>query len=358
VMGGAAARYRKTHGSGARSGLLHAGLELRTDSTLADLWHAAARTRLADCWGAMNPCNRARNNVVDLAAYVEEDLSLTRRVRLLGGVRAGAYLWNVKDLSPVTAGTMDTIAGTATATIVSPKLSAIVTATDELDVFVNTGLGYHSNDARSAVASDGDGALARAIGAETGARLSVGNELRASVAAWYLRLASEQVWSGDLGGTEPSDPTRRYGLDLDWQWNPRAWLGLDANVALGRSTFLASRGNGGALALAPRIMGGGGVTVRRGTSFAALRFRGIGDRPANDDGSLTAQGFGLVDVVAQHAFGATTVGLSVENLLDADWREAQLAEESRVAPTADLVEDVHFTPGAPLTALVTLSRSL
>jgi outer membrane receptor protein involved in Fe transport len=166
------------------------------------------------------------------------------------------------------------------------------------------------------------------------------------------------VWSGDLGGTEPSDPTRRYGLDLDWQWNPRAWLGLDANVALGRSTFLASRGNGGALALAPRIMGGGGVTVRRGTSFAALRFRGIGDRPANDDGSLTAQGFGLVDVVAQHAFGATTVGLSVENLLDADWREAQLAEESRVAPTADLVEDVHFTPGAPLTALVTLSRSL
>jgi hypothetical protein len=292
------------------------------------------------------------------ATYVEEDRSIGPRLRLLGGVRADTFLWHVTDLSPVTAGTMDAVGGSATSAIVSPKLSAIITASEDLDVFVNTGLGFHSNDARAAVASDGVGALARAIGAETGARLAVGDELKASFAAWYLHLASEQVWSGDLGGTEPSDPTRRYGLDLDRQWSPRPWLGLDSNVALGRSTFVANRGNGGALALAPRVMGGGGVTVRRGTSFAAVRFRGIGDRPANDDGSLTAQGYGLVDVVAQRALGATTLGLTIENLLDADWREAQFAEESRVSPTGDLAEDVHFTPGAPLTALLTLSRAL
>ncbi|MBZ0232019.1 MAG: TonB-dependent receptor, partial [Deltaproteobacteria bacterium] len=98
--------------------------------------------------------------------------------------------------------------------------------------------------------------------------------------------------------------------------------------------------------------------MMRGASFAAVRFRGIGDRPANDDGSLTAEGYGLVDVVAQHTLGKTTLGISIENLLDADWREAQFADESRVAPTTDLVEDVHFTPGAPLTALVTISRAL
>lgn len=331
---------------------------MRADSTVADLWHTAARARLAGCWGRMNPCNRGHNDVVNAAAYGEKDLTLTRRVRLLGGVRADAFLWHVKDLDPETAGTMDTIGDDATAAIVNPKLSAIVTASDELDVFVNTGLGFHSNDARSAVATGGDGALARAIGAEAGARLAVGNELRASVAAWYLHLASEQVWSGDLGGTEPSDPTRRYGLDLDWQWSPRPWLGLDANVALGRSTFVGNGGNGGAVALAPRIMGGGGATVRRGTSFAAVRFRGIGDRPASDNGALVADGHALVDVVAQHARGKTTIGLSIENLLDADWREAQVAEESRVAPGAELRDDVHFTPGAPLTALVTLSREL
>jgi hypothetical protein len=210
VLGGAAARYRRTHGSGGRSGLVHAGVELRTDSTVADLWHSAARTRLDTCWGQMNPCNRARNDVVDLAAYVEEDRSIGPRLRLLGGVRADTFLWHVTDLSPVTAGTMDAVSGSATSAIVSPKLSAIITASEDLDVFVNTGLGFHSNDARAAVASDGVGALARAIGAETGARLAVGDELKASFAAWYLHLASEQVWSGDLGGTEPSDPTRRY----------------------------------------------------------------------------------------------------------------------------------------------------
>jgi hypothetical protein len=42
-------------------------------------------------------------------------------------------------------------------------------------------------------------------------------------------------------------------------------------------------------------------------------------------------------------------------LLNSEWREAQFAEESRVAPTADLVEQMHFTPGIPLTATATAS---
>jgi len=355
VMTGLAATYRKTHGRGSRSGLVTIGLQARGDSTVADLWHSEARERLDTCWEVMNPCNKARNNVADLALFVEEDLSLGSRLRLLGGVRADAFFWRVDDLDPETSDTMDSVGGSARAAIVSPKLSAIIAASEELDVFLNAGLGFHSNDARSAVASNGDGALARAIGTEAGARVALGDEVRASFAAWYLHLASEQVWSGDLGGTEPSDPTHRYGLDLDWSWQPTTWLGVDANVALGRSTFVANRGNGGALALAPRLMGGAGVTARRGHSFGAVRVRGIGDRPANDDGTLIADGYTLVDIIAQHEIGATTIGLSIENLLDAEWREAQFAEESRVTPTAAVLEDVHFTPGAPLTALVTLS---
>jgi outer membrane receptor protein involved in Fe transport len=359
VMLGAAADYRRTHGRGARAGLVRAGVQLRADSTIADLWHAEQRARLADCWAVANPCNRARNRVVDVGAFVEEDLSLGRRLRLLASLRADGFVWRVEDLDPETAGTMASAGGGAHAAIVSPKLTAIVAASDELDVFVNAGLGFHSNDARAAVASGGEGALARAIGGEVGARLDTGRELRGSLALWYLRLASEQVWSGDLGGTEPSDPTRRDGLDLELSWRPLPWLTVDGNVAVGRSMFVANRGNGGALALAPRIMGGGGVTVRHGASLAAVRLRGIGDRPASDDGTLTARGHLLVDVVAQRPLGGgATLGLSVENLLDADWREAQFAEESRVTPTASLVEDVHFTPGAPLTALVTLEQRL
>jgi hypothetical protein len=73
---------------------------------------------------------------------------------------------------------------------------------DAMDLFANSGLGFHSNDARAAVDTSGAGALARAYGAETGFRLRPLERARISADVWYLRLASEQVWSGDAGGTE------------------------------------------------------------------------------------------------------------------------------------------------------------
>ena len=48
----------------------------------------------------------------------------------------------------------------------------------------------------------------------------------------------------------------------------------------------------------------------------------------------------------------------INNLLDSDWREAQFADVSRVSPTAAEREDVHVTPGMPLTALLTIGRRL
>ena len=53
--------------------------------------------------------------------------------------------------------------------------------------------------------------------------------------------------------------------------------------------------------------------------------------------------------------GPWGLNLTINNLLDAEWREAQFAEESRVTAMADLVEQMHFTPGIPLTATATAS---
>ena len=359
-MYGGQATYQRLHRAGKVAGLVTAGLQVRYDDTTASLWHAAKRVRLPSCFGEnLNPCNRADNQILDLAAYVEDDVSIGSRLRLLAGLRFDQYLWRVEDLDPETAMTAATLGGEARKSIVSPKLSAIIRVSDGVEAFVNGGLGFHSNDARAAVASDGEGALARAVGAETGVRVAPQAGLHASLDVWYLHLASEQVWSGDAGGTEASDPTRRYGIDVDLSWDAASWLTFDANLAVGRSTFVANAGNGGALALAPRIMGGAGVAVHRGADFVSLRTRGIGDRPANDDGSLTAEGFVLVDVVAAKQLGKRLkLGLTINNLLNVDWREAQFAEESRVSPTADLVEDVHFTPGMPLTALATVGYTL
>ena len=209
-----------------------------------------------------------------------------------------------------------------------------------MNFFINTGTGFHSNDARAAVSSRGQGALARAIGAEVGVRMKPAKTARVSADIWYLHLASEQVWSGDAGGTEASDPTHRFGLDLEGSAQVTPWLTLDANVTWAKATSIA---------LAPRWMGSGGIAVRDRDDFVSLRARGIADRLGNDDGSLTAEGFLIFDIVAGKQLGRFAIELTISNLLDTDWREAQFAEESRVTQTAPLVEQMHFTPGIPLT---------
>jgi hypothetical protein len=348
----------RPHHLGAIPGRLRLGVQLRADNIQTELWHAEKRVRLADCFDNPNPCNATAQLVRDFGLYAEEDLAPLRRLDLKAGLRLDQYTWDVDDLDPDTRTTPGTTGGTAQRAILNPKLSAIVHATDRVDLFLNAGGGFHSNDARAAVASHGPGALARALGAELGTRVKLTDRIRGSADVWYLHLASEQVWSGDAGGTEASGPTRRYGLDVEASAEVTPWLSIDGNVALARATLVANAGNGGALALAPKLMGSGGVLAHTGPSFVSLRVRGIGARPANDDGSLTAQGFFLVDVVAGTRWHTVELGITAENLLDAKWREAQFADDSRVSPTAEIREDVHFTPGAPLTVLGTIAVPL
>jgi outer membrane receptor protein involved in Fe transport len=175
---------------------------------------------------------------------------------------------------------------------------------------------------------------------------------------WYLHLDSELVWNGDEGGTDAAGSTRRYGVDLEAAYTPLPWLHLDANVSIAHSAFVANHGNGSALALAPKLMGAGGVTVVDGDQFVALRARGIADRPGNDSGTLTAEGYLIFDLMAGRNFGKhVNVNLTINNLLNSDWREAQFADSSRITPTSNIVEQMHFTPGIPLTATLTAAIS-
>ena len=340
-------RYERTFGTRA---LLTAGAQLRHDIAETGLWHTESRTRLADCFGAPAPCNHTKNRIWNVGLFSEANISALPWLHVFPGVRVDALSWNVEDLA-----TRVLDAPTHKA-IVSPKLSVQLHATDQVNFFFNSGAGFHSNDARAAVTSAGEGALARALGAEAGVRMRPYPRARVTADIWYLHLSSEQVWSGDAGGTEASDPTRRFGLDLEGSFDVLPWLSLDGSATWSRSTFVGNAGNGGALALAPRWMGSAGAAVRDATGFVSLRARGIADRPGNDDGSLTAEGFLLFDLIAGRQLGHhVTLELTITNLFDTEWREAQFAEESRVSETAPLVEQMHFTPGTPLTATLAVA---
>ena len=351
-LGGASASYQKAIHRDTFDALVTSGVQLRVDEVGTSLWHAAKRSRLENCFEGMNPCNQHDSSIRNAAAYVEANVIPSDWLHLFPGLRVDGFSWAVNDKTmPMEANQ------TAGRVLASPKLSVELHPTEQINFFINSGAGFHSNDARAAVATNGAGALARAWGGEVGTRVKPSESSRVSMDVWYLQLSSEQVWSGDNGGTEASDKTRRFGLDIEGSTDLTKWLSVDGNVTWAKSRFVANAGNAGAIALAPRWMGSAGVTAKRGTSFVSLRGRGISDRAGNEDGTLTAEGYVIVDVIAGTRHGAWGLNLTINNLLDRDWREAQFAEESRVSQTAELAEQMHFTPGIPLTATATASYS-
>jgi hypothetical protein len=333
---------------------LTAGLQVRNDNVENALWHAERRVRLADCFGQRNPCNDTYDRIRDAAGYVEATIHVLPHVHVLPGLRFEQLTWDVDDMNPGTRSDPSlATGGTASRAMLLPKLSVEAELTTTLDAFANAGSGFHSNDARSNVANHGRGALARGLGGEVGLRTTAIPHMRVAADLWYLHLDSELVWSGDAGGTEASGATRRYGVDLEASYRALSWLRLDGTLSLARSTLVQNAGNSNALALAPRIMGQGGVTLAGASQFVSLRARGIGDRPGNDDGSLTARGYLIFDLMAGRTFGKLDLNLTVNNLFNTEWREAQFADESAVMPGAPTVEQMHFTPGIPISATVT-----
>ncbi len=337
------------------------GAQARYDDTRTELWHDQQRNRLGQCFeDGANPCTDAQIHQGDLGLYVEEDMRLTRWLRIVAGARADLFEFNVADQRPVSGDPAEPpTSGVAQKSIINPKLQVVLRPASFWNVYLDGGGGFHSNDARAAIASRGSGALPRAWGAEVGSRLYLG-KVEVAAALWYLHLQSEQVFNSDEGTTSPSDPTRRYGLDLEARWHLLPWLWADADLSLAKATFTEDRGNGSAVALAPTRTGTLGLNALHPDGYRGrLGLRHVADRPATQDESLTAQGYTLVDLYLGYRRRFWEIGVVIENLFNRRWREAQFANQSqlRLAPYNETapVTDIHFTPGNPINVRVTAS---
>jgi TonB family protein len=232
----------------------------------------------------------------------------------------------------------------------SPKASLIVTPLRrpdaELDVYLDYGHGFHSNDVRGVFAQPAVTPLARAKGEEIGVRARLFERWDLALALWQLDLASETVWNGDDGTTGVGDPTNRKGIEMETRYEVTPWLAADLELTFTKSLFTTDMENGGGLALAPKQTWTGGLSGRHalgpGVVRGGLRFYGIGDRPATDDHALVATGFTQLDLHLGYRHRWFDVALDVENLLDGQFRSAQFATVSRL-PTEPAV-------GAPVPA--------
>ncbi|QCK15191.1 hypothetical protein [Mangrovivirga cuniculi] len=93
----------------------------------------------------------------------------------------------------------------------------------------------------------------------------------------------------------------------------------------------------------------GGITYRKNQWRANLRYRYLGDRPGDETNTLIAEGYFLLDSNIKYEREKFFATLTLENILDEEWAEAQFATESRLRGEAQSVTEMNFTPGYPLT---------
>lgn len=237
---------------------------------------------------------------------------------------------------------------TETKTIISPKLNFFWDVKDNYQVFLKSGVGFHSNDTRVVVAQNGKDILPRAYGVDLGDIWKPIPKLVVNTTLWYLFLEQEFVYVGDAGIVEPSGKTERYGLDFGFRYQFNDWLFLDTDMTLTHARSKEEPDGQDYIPLAPDFTMAGGLSVNNLNGFSGgLRYRYIDDRPANEDNSIVAEGYFVADFNVNYSINNVTLGLVIENLFDTDWNETQFATESRLQNELEPVEEIHFTPGTP-----------
>ena len=321
------------------------GLGTRLDDAGLDLRHAQRRV-------VTDTITQGRLFERNLNAYLDETLALTDRLTLNAAVRADVFTFDFRGVLADSAGALQPLRGRLTRAIVSPKLNIYYQLSPAVQLFVRSGFGFHSNDARGVIRGATANVLPRALGYEVGTTCKPLPNLVLNAAGWSLHLQDELVYIGDDGNVENTGPTQRYGLDLAarYQLGKRLFADADFNHNHGRQLDAPAGAN--FIPLAPSFTTTGGLTYKapKGLS-SSLRYRHIDSRPANDDGSITARGYFLLDAVISYTTARFQLGATAENLLNVQWNQAQFATQSRLpGEGVHGVDELHFTPGTPFYA--------
>jgi TonB dependent receptor/CarboxypepD_reg-like domain/TonB-dependent Receptor Plug Domain len=241
--------------------------------------------------------------------------------------------------------------------ILSPKLNINYQATRNINLFARAGTGFHSNDARVVVSQSGRETLPKAYGVDIGADLKITPRLLIHTALWRLDLDQEFVYVGDDGIVEPSGKTQREGVDFSVRYQLNSWLFLDGDLNVTKPRSKEAPEGENYIPLAPTITSIGGLSFRNTMGFnGSLRYRYLGDRPANEDNTIVATGYVIADAILNYSKPGYEIGFSVENLFNHEWKEAQFDTESRLKNETMPVSEIHFTPGTPFSLKVRFTK--
>jgi TonB dependent receptor/TonB-dependent Receptor Plug Domain len=338
----------------AQQGMLRTGVQVRDDRLDPVALHdTTGRTR----WKTVSVTQaRVRSDAV----YAAWQLHPAPWWRLTLGARLDSDHFDVNANLPANS-------GTASASLLSPKLTLAFGPWHASEYFLDFGRGFHSNDARGMTISvdPNDGVtpvskvtpLARATGAEAGLRSTLAPTLELAVALWTLQLDSELVLDNDASATVPEGATRRYGLELSAGWHPQPWVRVDLDLSWTHARFSDFTPAGQYLPNAPQQVAAIAVEIKRGSGwFGGAHLRYFGATPLTQDDAVRSRPSLQVNAEAGYRFSPALRGtVSVFNLLDRRDDDIEYYYASRLRFEPAPLDDLHFHPVEPRSVRVSLS---
>jgi hypothetical protein len=230
-----------------------------------------------------------------------------------------------------------------------PKGSIIFGPFNKTEFYMDIGQGFHSNDVRGVTVKveptdpqerlNSGTFLVPTQGAEIGIRTKAIEGLNSAVAVFGLDAASENIFDGDAGDTQPTLlPTRRIGIEWTNDYRPVSWFDLEADVADTRARFLGYDGAQAALYYslagypqaeignapgnyvpgAATIVGSINLTLGEKTGwYGGLCYRYFGRRPLTEDGAFFSPATGLLSARVGYRFdNGWTLQLDGTNITD------------------------------------------
>lgn len=336
--------YQQDHGWAGKKAQFSTGLQARYDR-INDIELSRTKNRTQTTASIM------LGDIQELNAgvFIQDKIILNPGWEITAGIRADFFTNRYNDQLAATT-------QTSTSAIISPKLSVNHRISEKVQLYWYNGQGFHSNDTRVAVAQNGKDVVTPAWGSDLGGIFKLGKKAMLQTAFWYLWMKQEFVYVGDEGVVEPGGKTQRIGWDLSLRYEIAKNLYSDLDISINNPRALNTPKAESYLPLAPRFTSVGGFTYRKASGWnGSLRYRYMGDRPANEDNSVVAKGYFVTDAAINYTMKKWEAGFTVQNLFDTKWKETQFDTESRLQNEPTPVSEIHFTPGTPFFARLSFS---
>jgi hypothetical protein len=275
--------------------------------------------------------------------YWNQSIDFANKVNINGGLRFDYFSFAYRNILAGETGFRHQQRG-----ILSPKLNFVYTPSSTVTVFLNNGIGFHSNDTRVILDNSAKDILPRVFGTDLGLILKPVKNLILRTALWHFYSEQEFVYVGDAGMVEPGGKTRRAGVDISARYQFTSWLFGDLDMNYTKARGIGAAKDEDYIPLAPSFTSTGGISAKMKNGFSgSLRYRFMDHRPANEFNSVKAEGYFINEISLAYAWKKFEVTFSAENIFNREWREAQFDTESRLQFEPGSVSEIHYTPGTP-----------